>query len=65
MKFTLRVLTMMMVFAGIVAASMSPVRTMPAYFSISGPGPLHVPAPGCGPGVPTCPQDPPTGGGLR
>ena len=58
MKFALRVFTMLIVFAGIAAASMSPARTMPAAFSMLA-GPLHVPAPGCGPGVPTCPQNPP------
>jgi hypothetical protein len=62
MKFTLRAFTMMIVFAGIAAASMSEAKTMPTYFSISGPGPLSLPAPGCGPGVPTCPQTPPPHG---
>jgi hypothetical protein len=61
MKFALRVFTMMIVFAGIAAASMSPANAMHASVgpSMVGPGPLGLPVPQCGPGVPTCPQDPP------
>lgn len=64
MKFALRVFTMTIAFAGLTAASMSPAssQTTPNHLNaMVGPGPLGLPAPGCGPGIPTCPPPPPPG----
>lgn len=63
MKLALRVFTMIVVLAGITAASMAPASAMPSNSaSLAGPGPLSLPAPTCGPGIPTCPPGPPQGG---
>ncbi len=64
MKTTVRVFTMFVVFAGLALASMSSanVKTasqLPSAAAVD-PGPLGLPVPQCGPGVPTCP---PSGGG--
>jgi len=58
MKLTVRVFTMMIVFAGLTAASAypAPSSTLPSHLSASasGPGKKSLPIPACGPGVPTC-----------
>lgn len=60
MKNTLRVFTMLVVFAGLALASVNnaKVANLPTAASVD-PGPMGLPVPECGPGIPTCPQDPP------
>lgn len=64
MKFALRAFAMFIVVAGLLAAA-APSVASPATVSAAmiGPGPLGLPAPGCGPGIPTCQPNPPSGGG--
>ncbi len=57
---------MLVVFAGLALASVSSGNVNAASQSSPArvdPGPLGLPVPQCGPGVPTCPQQPPSGGG--
>lgn len=65
MKLALRVFAMMVVLTGLSAAPSSSASSlmMASHLTASvDPGPFSLPAPGCGPGVPGCPQ-PPNGGG--
>lgn len=66
MKIAVRVFTMFVVFAGLGLASVSSANvqapSQPSAAAVD-PGPLGLPIPECGPGVPTCPQQPPSGGG--
>lgn len=59
MKFTFRVLTMSVVFAGLAAASLPPANSqvVPSAVSVAmaDPGPFGLPIPVCGPGMPGCP----------
>jgi hypothetical protein len=62
MKIAVRVFAMLVVFAGLALASVSNVNVKAANLSsvaAVNPGPMGMPIPECGPGVPTCPQDPP------
>jgi len=67
MKFALRFFAMLVVFAGLATASLPSVssQVLPSHLSAAaaGPGPLTLPAPVCQPGIPTCPTNPPPGGG--
>jgi hypothetical protein len=57
MKIAVRVFTMFVVFAGLALASVSSANlktaTQPSAAAVD-PGPLGLPVPQCGPGVPTC-----------
>jgi hypothetical protein len=65
MKLALRSLAMFVVVAGLTAASTpsmgSAANPNSVSVAVADPGPLSLPAPGCGPGVPTCPQGPGSG----
>jgi len=66
MKITVRVFTMLVVFAGLALASVTSANvkaTSQPSSAFVDPGPLGMPVPQCGPGIPTCPQNPPSGGG--
>lgn len=67
MKIAVRVFTMAVVFTGLTLASLNSASASTAQpaSAYAGPGPLSLPVPQCGPGVPTCPQQPPPPGGLR
>lgn len=58
MKLVIRIFAMCVVFTGLTAASFTPADslTLPSHLSavMLGPGPLSLPIPTCGPGVPTC-----------
>jgi hypothetical protein len=60
MKFAIRVLALVLVFAGAAAASVSSTdaRTMPSRLSATGslPRPDGFPGPVCSPGIPGCPK---------
>lgn len=65
MKIVVRAFTMVIVFAGLALASVSSANVKPASQPSSAmidPGPLGMPVPQCGPGIPTCPQNPSGGG---
>jgi len=57
MKIAVRVFTMFVVFAGLALASVSSANvkaaSQPSAAAVD-PGPLGLPVPQCGPGVPTC-----------
>ena len=63
MKTTIRIFALTVALTGLVASSFSPasVRLTPCHLSAvsSDPGPLSLPIPTCGPGVPFC-----GGGGI-
>lgn len=64
MKLFLRAFAMMVVVAGLTSASMSSASSLgvnTVSTAMVGPGPLSLPAPSCGPGVPTCQNPPPSG----
>lgn len=63
MKIAVRAFTMFVVFAGLALASVSSANTntakaasQPSAAAVD-PGPLGMPVPECGPGVPTCPPN--------
>jgi hypothetical protein len=59
MKLVLRVFAMMVVCTGLLTVALAPSsirRFSNASFVAVGPGPLTLPAPGCGPHIPTCPH---------
>lgn len=62
MKIAVRVFTMFVVFSGLALASVSSANvkadSLPSTALVD-PGPLGMPVPQCGPGIPTCPQNPP------
>jgi len=66
MKTTIRIFAMTVALAGLVSSSFAPAssRTIPSHLSAfsSGPGPLSLPIPTCGPGVPGCGNN--GGGGI-
>ena len=60
MKITVRVFTMLVVFAGLALASVSSANAnSSSQTAVLGPGPLGLPIPQCGPGIPGCTQNPP------
>ncbi len=65
MKVAIRVFTLVVVFAGLTGASVTSASVSsiagPLSASAFGPGPLGLPVPQCGPGVPTCGNTPPPG----
>jgi len=69
MKFALRAFAMFVVITGLMAASAptagTPMLASHLSVAMSGPGPLSLPTPGCGPGVPTCPQNAGQSGNLQ
>lgn len=58
MKMTIRIFAMTIALAGLFSSSLSSASTpaIPSHLSAfaAGPGPLTLPIPTCGPGVPTC-----------
>jgi hypothetical protein len=58
MKTTIRIFAMTVALTGLVSSSFSPApgRIIPSHLSAysSGPGPLSLPIPTCGPGLPGC-----------
>lgn len=60
MKLAVRVFAMMVVCAGLSAASVAPAASPVVSSQLSaaaiGPGPLTLPVPTCGPNMPTCPH---------
>lgn len=58
MKLFVRCFALTIACAGLAAASLSSTSVQPVsnHLSavVSGPGPMSLPVPGCGPGVPTC-----------
>jgi hypothetical protein len=59
MKLTIRILALLVVVAGGVAAATTPKNApvIPSHQSATAGFPIAT----CGPGIPTCPKDPPTG----
>jgi hypothetical protein len=68
MKIAVRVFTMCVVFSGLALASLSSANvkatSQPSAAAVD-PGPLSLPVPQCGPGVPTCPQGGSGGSSLQ
>lgn len=71
MKIAVRVFTMLVVFAGLALASVSSAnnKAMANQSSVNfmDPGPMGLPVPQCGPGIPGCKNPPPpslVGGGT-
>jgi hypothetical protein len=58
MKTAIRAFAMSIALAGLLTSTSAAPRNLSANQSafMAGPGPLSLPAPGCGPGVPTCTQ---------